>query len=239
MWRSWFLLPPSLDLLLKRWKFSSGSDLAIPTDCHDLHPSCSSPCPPGMKEMFIKYPWLWMLQHWLCLVSESGTAAWSSLSGSPRQHFYTRKVLLLSSAGATQFLEDLLSLSRLNLSQGRGHQSKRPPWAHAWKQTELGGELGWAGCFQSKLRAWAAYWIQVPTGYSCSSVRLGNDRVRQACASNKFFHSVFMGLCVYLVGFSNSEEEIFAQWSVHLAAPDQVQLLYLNTLYFGFSILSF
>ena len=24
--------------------------------------------------------------------------------------------------------------------------------------------------------------------------RLGNDRVRQACASNKFFHSVFMGL---------------------------------------------
>ena len=31
--------------------------------------------------------------------------------------------------------------------------------------------------------------------------RLGNDRVRQACASNKFFHSVFMGLCIYLSRF--------------------------------------
>lgn len=62
-----FYFPPSLDLLLKRWKFSSAQTWPSPLTAMTLHPSCSSPCPPGMKECLSKYPWLWMLSaHWLC-----------------------------------------------------------------------------------------------------------------------------------------------------------------------------
>ena len=143
-----------------------------------LHPSCSSPCPLGMKEMLSKYPCIQVSTamdasaHWLCPGVRVRDNSLELSFRQPKVTFLHRKVLLLSSPGATHFLEELpLSFPSKSLSQGRGHQSKRPPWAPAWKAGRAGKwGVGWAGCFQSKLRAWAAYWIQVPTGYSCSSV---------------------------------------------------------------------
>ena len=74
-----FYFLPSLDLLLKRWKFSSGSDLAIPPACHDPSPFLQQPVSTWHERNVIQvsmYPWLWMLQHIGCaLVLESGTAA--------------------------------------------------------------------------------------------------------------------------------------------------------------------
>ena len=162
-----FYFLPSLDLLLKRWKFSSGSDLAIPTDCHDPSPFLQQPMPTWHERNV--YP---SIHGYGCFSTLA--VPWCQSQGQQPGALFQAARGNISTLGKSPYFSLLgsptswkisPSPSPLNLSLGRGHQSKRPPWAHVWKADRVGG---WAGCFQSKLRAWAAYWIQVPTGYSCS-----------------------------------------------------------------------
>lgn len=136
-----FYFPPSLDLLLKRWKFSSGSDLAIPTDCHDPTPFLQQPMSTWHERNV--YP---SIHGYGCFSTLA--VPWCQSQGQQPGALFQAARGNISTLGKSSYFPLLepptswkisLSLSRLNLSQGRGHQSKRPPWAHAWKADRAGG----------------------------------------------------------------------------------------------------
>lgn len=163
MWRSWFYY--MLDLLLKDgvqlW-FRPGHPHWLPWPHYTLpvaHVHLA------WKKCLSSIHGCRMLQHWLCPGVGVRDSSLELSFRQPGATFSTLESPLTFLCWRPPVPGRSPSLfPRLNLSQGRGHRAKRPPWAHAWKADRAGGWAGVSWMLQSKLRAWAAYGSKYPQG---------------------------------------------------------------------------